>query len=103
MAWQTWTNVTSSDIILGDHLEELHENLDFLSSDAIATNDGTGRCIGHYLAICSTDNSSWCPTNNTSRASESGAGNSTYCSGFDNLVGQRSGRGSSHWNTAKRL
>ena len=91
MAWQTWELINQGDIIKASHLEQIKNNLNYLSDEKI-----TDRCIGYYTAICSTDNTAWRASNNTSVGNSScGDNNSTWCSLFNNLMGHRSGRGSS--------
>jgi hypothetical protein len=76
MSWENWTDITIGDIIIKSKLDQIQDNLQYLTSFEIASGDNSGsnvgRCIGHYLTIFATDNATHCNTNNTTVGSNCG-------------------------------
>ena len=78
MAWQNWDTIDSGIIIKKTHLDKIQDNLQWLSTTGIQINNSTGRCIGFYQTICSTDNGTvYAP--NCPRYGSGSAGNSGNC------------------------
>ena len=76
MSWENWETITSGDIIKKSKLDQIKDNLQYLTSIELKEGDnsgsGVGRCIAYYSTIYATDNGTHCSTDNNTVASNCG-------------------------------